>query len=82
MRQQWQDNELIESSTLEPEGLELIRNKTGKTRLGFAVLLKFFELEARFPPSQPSSPSRDITGVANNSSNHQHLSDSIVSLVQ
>src|SRR5205807_412386 len=28
---------------------ELVANKSGATRLGFAVLLKFFELEGRFP---------------------------------
>jgi hypothetical protein len=26
-----------------------VTNKTGTTRLGFALMLKFFELEARFP---------------------------------
>jgi hypothetical protein len=33
-----------------------VRNKTGSTRLGFAVRLKFFELEARFPASPDGIP--------------------------
>ncbi|MEV4009856.1 DUF4158 domain-containing protein [Nonomuraea angiospora] len=28
---------------------ELVGNKTGATRLGFGLMLKFFELEGRFP---------------------------------
>jgi hypothetical protein len=28
-----------------------VRNKSGVTRLGFALPLKFFEVEARFPES-------------------------------
>jgi hypothetical protein len=31
------------------EDWRLVGNKTGSTRLGFALLLKFFEIEARFP---------------------------------
>jgi Domain of unknown function (DUF4158) len=34
---------------LDEAEFELLANKTGATRLGFALLLKFFELEARFP---------------------------------
>lgn len=29
-------------------GWRLVGNKTGVTRLGFSLLLKFFEIEARF----------------------------------
>ena len=39
--------------TLVTADWELIGNKTGATRLGFALVLKFFEHEARFP-SGPS----------------------------
>ena len=35
--------------TLVNSDWDLVANKAGATRLGFAVLLKFFELEARFP---------------------------------
>jgi hypothetical protein len=41
--------DLIECWTLDEAEFELLANKTGATRLGFALLLQFFELEARFP---------------------------------
>jgi len=56
MRQRWEVDELIESWTLDPADVELVANKTGPTRLGFGVLLKFFELEARFPRSIDEVP--------------------------
>lgn len=37
---------------------ELVANKSGATRLGFALLLKFFELEARFPRDVSELPWR------------------------
>ena len=36
------------------EDWPLVANKTGATRLGFSILLKFFEIEARgFPSTRP-----------------------------
>ena len=35
--------------TLSPDELELLGNKTGVTRLRFAVLLKAFQFDGRFP---------------------------------
>ncbi len=49
MRREWEPEELIPCWTLVEDDWRLVGNKTGATRLGFAVLLKFFELEARFP---------------------------------
>ena len=49
MRREWELEDLIECWTLDEAEFELLANKTGATRLGFALLLKFFELEARFP---------------------------------
>ena len=49
MKQHWGTDELVEHWTLLPRETELLTNKTGATRLGFAVLLKFFQLEAYFP---------------------------------
>jgi hypothetical protein len=49
MCREWSPEELIESWTLVGQDWTLVDNKTGATRLGFALLLKFFELEARFP---------------------------------
>ncbi|MFB7189372.1 hypothetical protein ACFC0C_28095 [Streptomyces sp. NPDC056178] len=36
--------------------MKRVRNKPGTTRLGFALLLKFFEVEARFPESAKEVP--------------------------
>jgi len=60
MKRNWSTDELIEFFTLTPKDLELIGNKTGATRLGFSVLLKFFQVEARFPSSKGEVP-EDIT---------------------
>lgn len=51
MKRHWDLQELIEEWTLTPTELELLSNKTGPTRLGYATLLKFFQQEARFPHS-------------------------------
>lgn len=49
MRREWDPEDLIACWTLLGDDRALIGNKTGPTRLGFALSLKFFELEARFP---------------------------------
>ena len=55
MKQHWGTDELVEHWTLLPRETELLTNKTGPTRLGFAVLLKFFQLEAYFPQHASAS---------------------------
>lgn len=49
MRRDWEPEELIACWTLVDDDWRLVANKSGATRLGFAVLLKFFEVEGRFP---------------------------------
>src|ERR1700730_11415656 len=49
MRREWSPEDLIACWTLVDTDWDLLSNKTGATRLGFGLLLKFFELEARFP---------------------------------
>ncbi|MFJ9975276.1 DUF4158 domain-containing protein [Streptomyces sp. NPDC090621] len=49
VRQEWEPEDMIEVWTLLEEDQERLRNKSGANRLGFALLLKFFEVEARFP---------------------------------
>ncbi len=49
MKRQWEPEELIEQWTLLPGDQALLANKTGATRLGFAVLLLYFHREGRFP---------------------------------
>lgn len=46
MRQDWEPEDLIEVWTLLEDDMKKVRNKSGATRLGFALLLKFFEVEA------------------------------------
>ncbi|WP_326642622.1 DUF4158 domain-containing protein [Nonomuraea fuscirosea] len=49
MRREWELEDLIACWTLDEAEVDLLANKSGATRLGFAVILKFFELEGRFP---------------------------------
>ncbi|WP_251021384.1 hypothetical protein [Streptomyces sp. ISL-98] len=44
MRQDWELEDLIEVWTLLEDDMKRVRNKPGTTGLGFALLLKFFEL--------------------------------------
>jgi hypothetical protein len=46
---EWEPEELIEAWTLRPGDWDLVGNKAGATRLGFVAMLKFYELEGRFP---------------------------------
>jgi hypothetical protein len=64
VRLEWSTEELVGSWTLVDEDWRLVANKTGATRLGFALLLKFFELEARFPASAEGLPAAAVTYVA------------------
>lgn len=64
MKRQWENEELIEHWTLEVEDRILLSNKSGATRLGFAVLLKFFRREGRFPQSKQEVPGIVITFLA------------------
>ena len=64
MRREWAPEELIACWTLVEDDWRLVGNKTGATRLGFAVLLKFFELEARFPRGPGEVPSPAVRYLA------------------
>ena len=57
-------DELVERFTLLPDETALLRNKSGATRLGFALLLKLFELEARFPRYAEDVPRAAVGYVA------------------
>ena len=65
MKRQWTRDELADHWTLAPKELELLANKTGATRLGFAVLLKAFVFEGRFPRQKHDIPGAVIVHVAN-----------------
>ena len=64
MRREWQPEELIACWTLVDRDWELVANKSGATRLGFALLLKFFELEGRFPVHAGELPAAAVDYVA------------------
>jgi TnpA family transposase len=61
MKRQWENEELVEHWTLDFEDRILLDNKTGATRLGFAILLKFFRREGRFPQHKNEVPGIVIT---------------------
>ncbi len=61
----WEAEELIENWTLIPTELELVRNKVGGNQIGFALLLKYFQLMARFPDSSEEIPDLIISYIAN-----------------
>jgi hypothetical protein len=56
VRAEWEPDELIGVWTLVKSDWDLIANKAGVTRLGFAVMLKFYEIEGRFPAYREEVP--------------------------
>ncbi|GAC1654807.1 MAG: hypothetical protein NVS4B12_27030 [Ktedonobacteraceae bacterium] len=64
MKRQWENEELIEHWMLSVWDLAQLGNKTGATRLGFAVLLKFFQRAGRFPAFKNEVPAVVISFVA------------------
>lgn len=64
MRREWTVDELIECWTLLEGDRRLLRNKSGASRLAFALLWKFFELEARFPRHGGEIPKAAVAYVA------------------
>jgi hypothetical protein len=59
MQREWQPEELIEQWTLLPKEEEIVCTKRGPARLGFAVLLKCFQYEGRFP-ARPYDVPKDV----------------------
>ena len=64
MERVWEPEQLISCWTLDEADWQLLANKTGATRLGFALLLKFFDLEGRFPASAGELPQAAVDYVA------------------
>jgi hypothetical protein len=64
VRQDWEPEDLLASWTLVDADWDLVATKTGATRLGFGLLLKFFELEARFPQDRSELPPAAVAFVA------------------
>lgn len=64
MERVWEPEQLISCWTLDEADWQLLANKTGATRLGFVLLLKFFDLEGRFPASAGELPPAAVDYVA------------------
>jgi hypothetical protein len=56
VKRNWTEEELVERWTLFPDELALVGAKTGHTSLGFAVMLRFFAGEGRFPRDKHEVP--------------------------
>jgi hypothetical protein len=56
--------ELLEHFTLADDELELLRNKSGATRLGFGLLLKCLAWKGRFPRGRGELPDNAVDHVA------------------
>jgi len=64
VKRNWEPDELIEHFTFLPNEMQQVGKKTGETRLGFAVLFKFFQYEARFPTHKSEVPKVVIQYIA------------------
>ncbi len=65
MKHDWKREELEQQWTLFSEEQKLLKHKTGPTRLGFAVLMKYFQVEGRFPENPKEVPQGVIDFIAN-----------------
>ena len=57
-------DEVVDHFTLIGDELELLRNKSGATRLGFAALLKYVMWRGRFPPAAHELPDDAVAHLA------------------
>lgn len=64
MKRNWNEDELLEHFVVVPIERKLIGNKTGASRLGFAMLLKYFQQEARFPSKKQDIPKVVVEFIA------------------
>ncbi|MGH3546742.1 MAG: DUF4158 domain-containing protein [Pseudonocardiaceae bacterium] len=64
VRREWEPEDLIAHWTLVEPDWRLVANKSGATRLGFSAVLKFFEVEGRFPGYAAEVPERAVAYLA------------------
>jgi TnpA family transposase len=63
VKRNWAEEELVERWTLFSDELALVGAKTGHTRLGFAVMLRFFAGEGHFPRDKHEVPAQVLRFV-------------------
>ncbi len=64
MKQHWDDQALVEHWSLTDDERSLLINRTERSRLGFAVLLKFFRLKGCFPRNRREVPTEGVRYLA------------------
>ncbi len=64
MQHNWTDGELTVHWSLTAEELALLPNRVDSNRLGFAIQLKFFDIEGRFPRTPREIPTSALYFVA------------------
>lgn len=65
MKRNWTEEELITDFILMPDELNLLMgNRTEANRLGFALLLKYFQQEAKFQTTKQDIPRVIIEYIA------------------
>ena len=64
MKRHWGEQELAERWSLTHDEFELLQHRTERSRLGFAVLLKFFQGQGRFPTERKEVPAVVLDYVA------------------
>ncbi len=64
MKRDWHPDELTEHWTLTPGEKQQALSKRESSRLGFAVLLKFFQSQSRFPRSAREVPKAVVDHLA------------------
>ena len=64
MQHYWSDDELTVHWSLTDDERTLLPNRGDANRLGFAVQLKFFDLEGRFPRTPREIPTATLGFVA------------------
>jgi hypothetical protein len=57
-------DKLVEHWTLPDDERELVAGKRGATKLGFALILKFYARHGRFPAGRPELPDEAVAFVA------------------
>ncbi len=67
MKRLWTNDDLVAQWSLQPGELALVEYKEGANRLGFALLLKYFQIDGRFPRQKHDVPVPVIAFVANHS---------------